>query len=93
MTCTQTSHRATKVCVGLTGVLKADMQTDLHDQNPDAVGCCLTQVQGLGGTHHNVDDCDHKPAQNQEGHHPVYVLDVLPCTHAGHIGSKLMTLK
>ncbi len=73
--------------------MKADMQSHLHDENPDAIGCCLAQVQGLGSAHHNVDDGDHKPAQNQEGHHPVYVLDVLPCTHTGHIGTRHMQHK
>ncbi len=53
----------------------------LHDKHPDSIGGGLAQVQRFGGPHHYVDDGDHKPAQNQEGHDPVDVLNVLPCTH------------
>ena len=51
---------------------------DLHDKHPDSIGSSLAQLQRLGGAHHNVDDGDHKPGQNEEGHQPVDVLHLLP---------------
>lgn len=52
---------------------------DLHDQHPDSISGSLAELQGLGGAHHDVDDGDHEPGQNEEGHQPVDVLYMLTC--------------
>lgn len=59
--------------------MKAGRGPNLHDKNPHSVGSGLAELQGLGGAHHDVDDGDHEPGEDKEGHQPVDVLYMLTC--------------